>query len=102
MNESPIGILLEIMMGTAYPSPSPRVMSKCSLLSLQDPGFMEPEASATQWALPRKKKNGHKNKHRASEGPVQAKDPEFILHELHGDTIGCPGWFREAKRLAQH
>lgn len=81
-------------MGTAYPSPSPRVMS--------NPGFMGPKASAIQRALPRKKINGHKNKHRASEGPVQAKDPEFILHELHGDTIGCPGWFREGKRLAQH
>lgn len=70
-------------------------MSKCSLLSLQDPGFMGPEASAIQRVLPRKKKNGHKNKHRASEEPVEAKDPEFILHELHGDTIECPGWFRE-------
>lgn len=48
---------------------------------------MGPKASAIQRALPRKKINGHKNKHRASEGPVQAKDPEFILHELHGDWV---------------
>lgn len=60
------------------------------MLSPQDAGFMDPEASVICRALCRRGKIGHKIKHRALEGPVQAKDPKLKIQELHENTSGWP------------
>lgn len=82
----PTEILLEIMREVTYWSPSPCVLSvrSTSTLSPQDPGFMDPEASVVWRALRRSRKNGHKIKHRALEGPKSLKFRSFMETQVGG------------------
>lgn len=88
----PIEILLKAMMAATYWSPSPYVIFKCSMLSLQGRVLWALKLLQFKGPFLGRKKIGHKIKHRALEGPVQAKDPKFILHELHENTTRCPRW----------